>query len=174
MAFDDVLHPGAVQPAMEKNGTADLVSDTPVEATDKTWWQRRAPVIACGSGLFSDGYLNGVIGSVNTILRRLYKTEYATSNAQSNITSLVFVGEVVGIIIFGYTSDRFSRKWSIFASTIIVVRTIGIDFNGCRLTCAPVPLRRPGCWVLWCRWYRSRSAFCSCRVSFPPRYRYRW
>lgn len=62
-----------------------------------------------------------VIGSVNTILKKLYKTEYSNSNAQSNITSLVFVGEVVGIILFGYTSDRFSRKWSIFASTVIVV-----------------------------------------------------
>jgi len=62
-----------------------------------------------------------VIGSVNTILKKLYKPEYTHSNAQSNITSLVFVGEVVGIIIFGYTSDRFSRKWSIFASTVILV-----------------------------------------------------
>jgi MFS family permease len=59
---------------------------------------------------------------VNTILKKLYKQEYTHSNAQSNITSLVFVGEVVGIIIFGYTSDRFSRKWSIFASTVILVR----------------------------------------------------
>jgi MFS family permease len=58
---------------------------------------------------------------VNTILRKLYKPEYKHSNAQSNITSLVFAGEVVGIIIFGYTSDRFSRKWSIFASTVILV-----------------------------------------------------
>ena len=32
----------------------------------------------------------------------------------------MFVGEVVGIIIFGYTSDRYSRKWSIFASTVIL------------------------------------------------------
>lgn len=38
-------------------------------------------------------YLNGVIGSVNTILKGLYAHEYATSNAQSNITSLVFAGE---------------------------------------------------------------------------------
>jgi len=57
--------------------------------------------------------------SVNTILRTLYKPEYAKSNAQSNISSLVFAGEVVGIILFGYTSD-ISRKWSIFASTVIV------------------------------------------------------
>lgn len=28
--------------------------------TDKSFWDRLWPVIACGAGLFSDGYLNGV------------------------------------------------------------------------------------------------------------------
>ena len=28
--------------------------------TDKSTWERLWPVIACGAGLFSDGYLNGV------------------------------------------------------------------------------------------------------------------
>jgi len=28
--------------------------------TGKTKWERLWPVIACGAGLFSDGYLNGV------------------------------------------------------------------------------------------------------------------
>jgi len=28
----------------------------PVEQTTKTFWERTSPVIACGSGLFSDGY----------------------------------------------------------------------------------------------------------------------
>lgn len=62
MAIDDFLKPGALQPMVEKDkdDAADLVHDAPLEATEKTWWQRRAPVIACGSGLFSDGYLNGV------------------------------------------------------------------------------------------------------------------
>ena len=30
--------------------------DAPVEQTNKTFWERTSPVIACGSGLFSDGY----------------------------------------------------------------------------------------------------------------------
>ena len=32
----------------------------PLDATKKTQWARLMPVIACGAGLFSDGYLNGV------------------------------------------------------------------------------------------------------------------
>lgn len=31
-----------------------------LEQTTKSTWQRTWPVIACGAGLFSDGYINGV------------------------------------------------------------------------------------------------------------------
>lgn len=51
----------------------DIESDTPlVEAlddTNKSSWERSWPVITCGAGLFSDGYLNGVRGFSSTILR---------------------------------------------------------------------------------------------------------
>jgi hypothetical protein len=45
------------------------IHEAPLAATLKGRWERTWPVIACGSGLFSDGYVNGVIGSVNTMLR---------------------------------------------------------------------------------------------------------
>lgn len=32
----------------------------PLDALPKSRWERSWPVIACGAGLFSDGYLNGV------------------------------------------------------------------------------------------------------------------
>ena len=31
-----------------------------LDATPKSRWERSWPVFACGAGLFSDGYLNGV------------------------------------------------------------------------------------------------------------------
>lgn len=103
-----------------------ITPDHPVERTaladtDKSKWERLWPVIACGAGLFSDGYLNGVIGSVSTMLSRLYKTTYAHSPAQTNVSSITFAGTVVGMLIFGWTSDHWSRKWSLFISTIIVL-----------------------------------------------------
>ena len=36
------------------------VHEAPLDATPKTRWERSWPTIACGAGLFSDGYLNGV------------------------------------------------------------------------------------------------------------------
>jgi len=39
------------------------VVDVPLDATTKTRWERSWPTIACGAGLFSDGYVNGVRSS---------------------------------------------------------------------------------------------------------------
>ncbi|KAF1850088.1 MFS general substrate transporter [Cucurbitaria berberidis CBS 394.84] len=92
-----------------------------VAKTEKGRWDRLWPVIACGAGLFSDGYLNNIIGPVNTMLKRIYPKEYTNSSAQANVSSITFAGTVVGMLFFGYTSDHFSRKWSLFASTIIIL-----------------------------------------------------
>lgn len=132
------------------------VHGKPLENHEKGRWERSWPTIACGAGLFSDGYLNGyaiqppyslpgqpwahvplplhphtrldtditcphrVIGQVNTILSSLYSTQYTHSSAQSNVNAIAFAGTVVGQLFFGYTSDHYSRKWSLMASTIIL------------------------------------------------------
>ena len=132
------------------------VHGKPLENHEKGRWERSWPTIACGAGLFSDGYLNGyavyslsspydearahvslpslswtcldtditrphrVIGQVNTILSSLYSTQYTHSTAQSNVNAIAFAGTVVGQLFFGYTSDHYSRKWSLMASTIIL------------------------------------------------------
>ncbi|KAF2647893.1 MFS general substrate transporter [Lophiostoma macrostomum CBS 122681] len=92
-----------------------------ISATEKSRWERLWPVIACGAGLFSDGYLNNIIGPVNTMLKTIYPDAYKTSSAQANVASITFAGTVVGMLFFGYTSDHFSRKWSLFTSTIIII-----------------------------------------------------
>ena len=38
---------------------APAYDDTPIERGEKSRWERSWPTIACGAGLFSDGYLNG-------------------------------------------------------------------------------------------------------------------
>ena len=91
----------------------------PLENVEKSRWERSWPTIACGAGLFSDGYLQAVIGPVNVILGELYK-KYGDTGASKNVTSIAFAGTVVGQLFFGYTSDHFSRKWSLLASTIIL------------------------------------------------------
>ncbi|KAI1777042.1 MFS general substrate transporter [Hypoxylon cercidicola] len=79
------------------------------------------PVLACGAGLFSDGYVNNVIGSVNTTLGYEYGDVYSNSNAASVVPAIAFAGTVVGQLFFGYLSDKWSRKDSLLISTIILI-----------------------------------------------------
>jgi MFS family permease len=62
-----------------------------------------------------------VIGPVNTMLKILYKDEYTKSSAQQNVASIAFAGTVLGQLVFGYTSDHYSRKNSLLISTIILI-----------------------------------------------------
>jgi MFS family permease len=93
-------------------------------------WDRSWPVIACGAGLFSDGYLNGVIGSVSTMLRIIYGDTYWKSSARSAVPSIAFAGTVVGHLFFGVLSDHWSRRNSLLISTISESTVVNLRSSG--------------------------------------------
>ncbi|CAJ2505246.1 Uu.00g126400.m01.CDS01 [Anthostomella pinea] len=113
----------------KKQAVEPNVSETTVDAetagtppiTQKPFLQAIWPVLACGAGLFSDGYVNNVIGSVNTTLKYEYGDVYKNSNAYSVVPAIAFAGTVVGQLVFGYTSDKWSRKDSLLVSTVILI-----------------------------------------------------
>ena len=55
---------GVINNLMERKRLEETDSDVDrspnLEDTDKSFYERVWPVLACGAGLFSDGYLNGV------------------------------------------------------------------------------------------------------------------
>lgn len=55
------------------------------------------------------------------MLKILYKDEYTKSDAQQNVASIAFAGTVLGQLVFGYTSDHWSRRHSLLISTIILI-----------------------------------------------------
>lgn len=143
MATDKVNDGVEVVPAQEDvhrklHGTEDeeKLAATPSPETSPP---RRQPfsavwiVIACGFALMSDGilvfhlsiltvgYLNSVMGTVNTILGIIYPDIYPNSSYSQNISSIVFAGTVLGQLLFGYLSDKFGRKFGMISATIIVV-----------------------------------------------------
>ncbi|KZT29812.1 MFS Git1p-related glycerophosphoinositol and glycerophosphocholine permease [Neolentinus lepideus HHB14362 ss-1] len=85
-------------------------------------------IFACGTALFSDGYANGVIGSVNTLLTRIYgKAEVSKHNYSTTLSSLAFAGTIVGMLTFGYLSDKFGRKFGMMLATGIVALFSGLS-----------------------------------------------
>jgi len=77
-------------------------------------------IFAAGTALFSDGYANGVIGIVNTILKKLYPDAIKHHNYSKTLTSVAFAGTIVGMLTFGWISDKIGRKFGMMAATGIV------------------------------------------------------
>lgn len=85
-------------------------------------------IFACGTALFSDGYSNGVIGSVNTLLTRIYGAEeVAKVNYSTTLSSVAFAGMIVGMLSFGYMSDKLGRKFGMMLATGIVAVFSGLS-----------------------------------------------
>jgi len=84
-------------------------------------------IFAAGTALFSDGYANGVIGNVNTILKRLYPDAVNHNNYSKTLTSVTFAGTFVGMLIFGWISDKIGRKFGMMAATGIVALFSGLS-----------------------------------------------
>lgn len=77
-------------------------------------------IFACGTALFSDGYSNSIIGSVVTLLRKQFGSEVITTHQSTVLSSIAFAGTVVGMLTFGYMSDKIGRKFGMMASTTII------------------------------------------------------
>ncbi|TLS24792.1 hypothetical protein PpBr36_08706 [Pyricularia pennisetigena] len=114
----------------EDDSSPANVADEPVSQVDdadlditqsQPFWTAILPVIACGAGLFSDGYINNVIGSVSTVLGREYGSVYNDSQAKKVVSAIAFAGTVIGQLAFGFLSDRWSRTNSLLISTIILI-----------------------------------------------------
>ncbi|WFD31141.1 hypothetical protein MSPP1_002175 [Malassezia sp. CBS 17886] len=83
-------------------------------------WKKLGTIAACGAALFSDGYVNSSIGTVNTIFKKLYPGVY-TSHRSSVVSAIAFAGTVIGMLIFGFVSDAMGRKSGMIIATLIIL-----------------------------------------------------
>ncbi|MBW0525981.1 hypothetical protein O181_065696 [Austropuccinia psidii MF-1] len=95
----------AVQPVCNKHSylitmTAEVCKrPMAAEPSRKRKVQGLSLVFACGTALFSDGYQNGVIGTVNTLIKRIYAKDIPQqrlSGYRTAFSSVGFVGIVLG------------------------------------------------------------------------------
>ncbi|KZT30013.1 MFS general substrate transporter [Neolentinus lepideus HHB14362 ss-1] len=85
-------------------------------------------IFASGTALFSDGYANGIIGSVNTILIHIYgKAAVSKNNYSMILSSLAFAGTILGMLSFGYLADKVGRKSGMMFATGIVAVFSGLS-----------------------------------------------
>ncbi|KAF8883999.1 major facilitator superfamily domain-containing protein [Infundibulicybe gibba] len=77
-------------------------------------------VLVSGVALFSDGYNIQIIGYMNVVLADLYPHAQTTA-MKTRLSNSALVGEVVGMLLFGFYIDRWGRKLGMFATTILLV-----------------------------------------------------
>lgn len=77
-------------------------------------------IFTSGAGFFSDGYISSSIGIVNTCLYQFFGEKIIKSSFFSNISSISFLGTVIGVIIFGWVTDKYSRKFGMLTCNIIL------------------------------------------------------
>ncbi|KAF7852411.1 hypothetical protein EAF04_010998 [Stromatinia cepivora] len=74
---------------------------------------------------YSDGYQQGLASSTNVVFNHLLGTKVYTSTIQTRISNALLVGSVIGILILGYTSDKFSRKGGmLFTSSLVIIGSL--------------------------------------------------
>ncbi|GMM33485.1 hypothetical protein DASC09_008100 [Saccharomycopsis crataegensis] len=99
----------------------EIVEESPEEDSPHDRSEVVFKILTAGSGLFSDGYVNNSISTASTCLSTLYPKEVGNSSALSNVSSIAFVGTIVGQLSFGYISDKFSRKLGMLISSALLI-----------------------------------------------------
>ena len=82
-------------------------------------------VLVAGIALFSDGYNAQIIGYMNPLFKELYPDSFS-SIIKTRLSNAYLIGEIFGMLFFGYTIDRLGRRTGIFFATIFLVLGIVI------------------------------------------------
>jgi MFS family permease len=69
----------------------------------------------------SDGFQQNLASSTNVVFNHLLGTKIYTSKWQTQISNSLLVGSVIGIIILGYASDKYSRKSGMLITSSLVI-----------------------------------------------------
>lgn len=77
-------------------------------------------VLVGGIALFSDGYNAQIVGHMNPVLAALYPDDY-TKQIKTRVSNAFLIGEVFGMLFFGWAIDRLGRRTGIFWATLFLV-----------------------------------------------------
>ena len=114
MSVQNMFSKQATNEAIHDVATQDSSSNLDIETEKSPVQSRKQGSIwtIAGSALanLSDGYQQNLAPSTNVVFNHLLGKDVYTSSKQTQLSNALLVGSVIGILVFGYTSDRFSCK----------------------------------------------------------------
>ncbi|KAL2204134.1 MFS general substrate transporter [Sarocladium strictum] len=79
-----------------------------------------ATVLISGLALFSDGYNAQIIGYMNPVFAKLYPSSFSKM-IKTRLSNAYLIGEILGMLFFGYCIDKMGRRIGIFFATVFLV-----------------------------------------------------
>lgn len=83
-------------------------------------------VVFSGLAIGSDGFNASIIGNIELIMEVIYPNSLTTAVA-SRLSNAFMVGMIVGMLAFGYISDKLGRKTGAVLTTTILVLGIALS-----------------------------------------------
>ncbi|KAJ5851281.1 uncharacterized protein N7529_010666 [Penicillium soppii] len=90
-------------------------------------------VVFSGLAIGSDGFNASIIGNLELIMGVIY-TESLTTAVAARLSNAFMVGMIVGMLSFGYISDRLGRKTGAILTTILLVLGIALSAGASGIT----------------------------------------
>ncbi|RDI88779.1 AP-2 complex subunit alpha-2 [Venturia inaequalis] len=116
----DVEHQPQFEEKDNRVAATDSHSDVETGAVDRrngSIWT----IIGCAIANLSDGYQQNLASSTNVVFNHLLTTKVYTADTQTRISNSLLVGSVIGILVFGFTADKFSRKGGMLVTSGLVI-----------------------------------------------------
>jgi MFS family permease len=102
----------------ENNPESQIYGDAVVSKITKT--SSIIMVLVSGLALFSDGYNAQIIGYMNPLFKELYPDAF-TPEIKTRLSNAYLIGEIFGMLAFGYIIDKIGRRTGIFFATLFLV-----------------------------------------------------
>ncbi|KAF4454609.1 putative inorganic phosphate transporter [Fusarium austroafricanum] len=107
-----------ISPRAEDSPKSGTVHET--ERSSISRWSSIATVLISGLALFSDGYNAQIIGYMNPVLAELYPDSFSKT-IKTRLSNAFLIGEVLGMLFFGYSIDKLGRRTGIVFATLFLV-----------------------------------------------------
>jgi fucose permease len=111
--------------------TSDVTSTTPDRGYSRL--SMVSMVVFSGLAIGSDGFNASIIGNLELIMGVIYPESLTTAVA-ARLSNAFMVGMIIGMLSFGYISDKLGRKTGAVLTTILLVLGIALSAGASGIT----------------------------------------